>query len=342
MTASVSLLLPVYNEQAHIEACIAALRAQDHPGIVEILVAEGGSTDATPRLLAQMAQGSPPLVVVDNPDRNQAPGLNRLIERARGDVAVRIDAHTTYAPDYVSRCVAALSTSHAAMVGGPMIPQGETRREKAIAAAMSSPVGIGNSPYRRPDAAGEADTVYLGAFRIETLRALGGYRQFPSGVAEDTDLAYRVRATGGRVILDPAISSRYRPRSTYRSLWRQFWKYGRAKAEMLYANGRFPSWRPLAPLALILLVVAGIGWGAVTAVWWPLLGVLALWLGAVVVGAVRSRHVAGTALAILVMHASYGLGLGWGLLAGRGFVRGLAAMRGPDPGADPPTDQLDR
>ncbi len=342
MAPPVSLLLPVYNEEAHIESAITSLRVQDYPAIVEILVAEGASTDRTRTILEGMEQGRPPLVIVDNPDRNQAPGLNRLIRRATGEIAVRVDSHSTYAPDYVTRCVEALVRTEADMVGGPMIPMGETPREEAIAAAMSSPVGVGPSRYRRPGAAGETDTVYLGAYRLATIRAAGGYRRFPSGVAEDTDLAYRIRRSGGRVVLDPGIRSSYRPRSSYRALWRQFWRYGRGKAEMLFANGRFPSWRPLAPLLLVLAIAMSALSGVLTGVWWPPAAVCGAWLLAAFAGAARSGRILGTVWATLIMHASFGLGLAHGLLAGRGFLADLPPVGGLDPGGDPPAHHLDR
>ena len=242
---TVSILLPVFNEVTHIRECLASLYTQTYPAIIEILVAEGGSSDGTREILAELSLTNPSLTVVENPDRLQSHGLNRLIASARGEISVRIDAHSTYADDYVSRCVDALETSGAALVGGPMIPIGSTARERAIAAAMTSPVAVGRSAYRRDGAAGEADTVYLGAFATATLRTFGGYRHLPSGVAEDTDLAYRIRKAGGRIVLDPAIRSTYRPRSSFRGLWRQFRRYGQGKAEMLYLNRRFPS-RPWA------------------------------------------------------------------------------------------------
>lgn len=339
---TVSVLVPVLDEAAHIEECIASLRAQDHPGIVEILVAEGGSTDGTASILERLAAGTPPVRIVPNPHRNQSAGLNLLISLAVGEVVTRADAHTRYAADYVGRSVAALEASGADLVGGPMLPEGSTPREGAIAAAMRSSVAVGRTAFRRSDASGEVDTVYLGTMRTDTARRMGGYRRLPSGVAEDADLAFRIRRAGGRVVLDPAIRSSYRPRRHLRDLARQFFRYGRGKAEMLYLNGRFPSWRPLAPLLLLLGLAAATLLGVTADVWWPLIALSGAWLVTIAIGARRSPRVPTTAAAIVVIHAAYGTGLLRGLVAGRRALSRISPMGGAPPAGDAAAGQLDR
>lgn len=339
MTPTVSILLPVFNEAASIELCLASLRAQNYPVIIEILVAEGGSDDGTSDIVSAVAARDPRVRMIANPDRLQSHGLNRLLALARGEIIVRADAHTEYAADYVSRCVAVLAETGADLVGGPMLPSGTTAMEKAVAVAMTSPVAVGGAAFRRRGAAGPVDTVYLGALATATLRRHGGYRHLPSGVAEDADLAYRIRRAGGRVWLDPAIRSAYRPRSTLGALWRQFRRYGVGKAEMLYLNGEFPSWRPLAPLLLMAGMLGGVVVGAAGISWWPLAGIVAIWVAAVGVGSLRSQSPVRTTAAIATMHAAYGIGLAVGLLRGRS---GVAAVRSAAPPADPPTDDLDR
>ena len=125
----VSIVLPCRNEAGHIEACIQSILAQEPPeGGVEIIAADGMSTDGTRAYLEEMARKHPQLRVLSNPGRIVSTGLNAAIRAARGEVIVRMDAHTTYAPDYVKQCLAVMKETGADNVGGPMQTQAHTFR----------------------------------------------------------------------------------------------------------------------------------------------------------------------------------------------------------------------
>ena len=201
--------------------------------------------------------------------------------------------------------------------------QGRLRR--AVGAAMASPLAIGPGRFRRPDQAGEVDTVYLGAFRRSDFLELGGYRDFPSAVAEDADLYYRWRQNGRKVLLDPSIVSSYTPRGSLRSLFRQYYKYGRGKADMLWANGRLPSLRPVAPV-LLVVGLAATGVIAVFGLWWPLALLGGAWIIELTIAAATTKPV--TPLAVLtggMMQLAYGIGLVRDLLKGPWAARRAAA-----------------
>lgn len=185
---AVSLLLPVFNEAGFLDACLESLSSQDYPGPIEIVVADGGSTDGTRERLEDLhAAGS--LILVDNPQRRQWAGLNLAAAAARGEILIRVDGHSVYRPDYVRASVDALAAG-ATAVGGRMIPEGDTPVGLAIASAMASPWAVGPARYRHQEHRSEVDTVYLGAFRKADFNRLGGYRDLP-GVAEDADLYFR-------------------------------------------------------------------------------------------------------------------------------------------------------
>ncbi|HSK06672.1 MAG TPA: glycosyltransferase family 2 protein, partial [Acidimicrobiia bacterium] len=244
---SVSVILAVWNEAEFIDDVLTDLLGQDYPGPFQVVVADGGSEDGTREKLDVWAGRDERLIVVHNPERRQAPGLNLAAEKATGADLVRSDGHTAFAPDYVRASVTALEETGGA-VGGRMYPVGRTRFGRAVAAAMKSPLTMGPGRFHHSVIREEVDTVYLGAMRREWFETLGGFRAFPSGTSEDADLYFRWRRQGGKVFVDPSISSEYTPRDHPRALWRQYFRYGMGKAEMLWRNGAFPSWRPLAPL----------------------------------------------------------------------------------------------
>jgi len=314
----ITVILPVLNESAHIDACLETLARQDYPGPVTVVVADGGSEDDTVARLEGWRRRLPGLEVIHNPDRRQSPGLNLAAAAAPGEILIRADGHTEYAPDYVLRSVQALvELGPGWAVGGNMRPVGRTGFGKAVAAAMRSRF-VSPARFHQSRRRSEVDTVYLGSFRRDEYLALGGLRSFPSGSSEDADFYFRWRKSGRRVLLDPDVRSTYRPRERVGSLWRQYFRYGQGKTEMLYANGRLPSWRPLAPLALVM-GLGGTGGLAVFKRTVAPFGVMAATWGVVLVGVgVRADGPAlPVAGATALMHLGYGLGTVWGLLRGR-------------------------
>lgn len=318
---SVSIILPVLDEISSIDDVLDLLAAQTYDGPLEIVVADGGSTDGTRERLGERAARDRRVIIVDNPQRRQASGLNLAAERAIGDILIRADGHTVYDKDYVRNSVLALAETTAVAVGGPMNPVAESGFAVAVAGAMNSPLVL-PARFHHADRREVVDTVYLGAFRRSDFLAVGGFRSFPSGTSEDADLYARWRARGRTIIVDPAIRTAYTPRNSPASLWKQYFRYGKGKAEMLWANRRLPSLRPLAPSLLVVGLIAFAILAVVTGVWWPLAALAGAWIAWLLFVGLRS-HVptVGVMFAAAIMHLSYGLGLLWGLLRGPGPVR---------------------
>lgn len=319
---TVSILLPVLNEERFINGCLDSLTLQDYPNIVEILVLDGGSTDQT-GVIASCWNDSR-VRVVENPRITAAAAMNIGISGAKGQVICRADAHTLYEPDYVRNCVATLLETGADNVGGPMRPVGQSTFGRAVAAATSSRWGVGPGLFHYADRRVDADTVYLGCWWRTTLEALGGYDEsLLQWAAEDQELNFRIRNAGGRVVVDPTIRSWYFPRETPRGLARQYHNYGVAKASTLAKHGRLPTWRPLAPAALVLGSMAallfGRRWGrlVIPAGHGVASALVALKLAAE--DGVSSRRVFA---AFEICHWSYGVGFCaglWRIVSGRGF-----------------------
>lgn len=322
-----SIILAVLDEITNIDDVVDSLSDQQYDGSLEIVIADGGSVDGTRERLDERVGLDSRIVVIDNPGRRQSPGLNLAATQASGEILVRADGHTLYATDYVRRSITALAETDAVAVGGPMNPVAETGFAVSVVGAMNSPLVL-PARFHRAEQREEVDTVYLGAFRRSDFLAIGGFRTFPSGTSEDADLYARWRSDGRTVIVDPMIKSEYTPRRSPGALWKQYFRYGMGKAEMLWANRRLPSLRPLAPTLLILGLVAFAILAVVTGVWWPLAALAGAWLLWLLYVGISSRaSVIGVAFAAAIMHGSYGIGLLWGLLRGPSRVR--RALGGP-------------
>lgn len=255
----VSVIVPVRNEEGYIGRCLQALSVQDYPRErFEVIVVDGGSTDATEYEAQRTAEATGLTVFfAPNPKRTTATGLNLGLALAHGDVIVKVDGHTRVASDFLSANVRALQESGADAVGGPIETRGHGAVGRAIAKAMSSRFGIGDTAFRLPaDEAQWTDSVPYGAYRREVFERLGGFAE-DIDRGEDDEFNYRLRQSGGRILLTPAVRSTFYCRNTYGALARQYWGYGLAKARVLQRHpGRLRP-RHLVPSALVLTVAGG-------------------------------------------------------------------------------------
>ncbi|HVK73184.1 MAG TPA: glycosyltransferase family 2 protein, partial [Kofleriaceae bacterium] len=313
----VTIAMPAYNEEKYIEACIRSVQAQDYPrDRMEVLVADGRSTDETRAILADLALADPRIRVIDNPDRLQAAGLNRLAREARGDVIVRMDVHCEYAPTYVRKCVETLERTGADNVGGAQRAKARSGFQRALCAALTSRLGVGNAAYRDADQEGFVDTVFLGAFRRQVFEKIGLYD--PNAITnEDAELNQRLLDSGGKIYLSREIEVHYYPRDSFKTLAKQYFKYGRGRARTLLKLGGFPTLRPMIPFFTVVGAGALIGLPPL----WPVapaaFAAYALATGAEAVRVGRDLGPVGmaTAWAIFpVLHVSHGLGFAAGLL----------------------------
>jgi succinoglycan biosynthesis protein ExoA len=317
MQPRVTIAMPAYNEEHYIEACIASVQAQDYPReLVEILVADGQSTDATRDILARLAAADPRIRVIDNPARLQAAGLGLIVKQSTGDVIVRMDVHAEYAPDYVRTCVETLERTGADNVGGAQRAKARTLFQRALCAALDSPLGVGGARYRSADAEGFVDTVFLGAFRRRVFETVGLWD--PGAITnEDAELNQRILDAGGQVYLSRDIVVHYFPRDSLKSLALQYYRYGRGRARTLLKLGTFPTLRPLVPFAM----VAGATAMLLMPPLWPIapaaLATYALATGAEAVRVGRKlgpRAIARVWAIFPVLHAAHGIGFAAGLV----------------------------
>lgn len=288
----ISVVIPMRNEEAWIARCLGTVLAQDYPWeCVEILVADGMSTDGSRRLLAEMAENDPRIRVIDNPGLIVPTGLNLAIAAARGDIIARIDAHTILEPDYLRVGVELLARSAAANVGGPMVCRGGGPVGAAIARAMHSRFGIG-AVFHFATTETECDTVYMGMWPREVFEEVG---LFDAELVrnQDDELSYRIRKAGGRILVTPSMRSLYQNRESWRALARQFYQYGEWKVRVLQKHPRQMSLRHFVPPAFQL----GVGGAAALApVWhaagWIAIGAVAVYATVLALVAALSREAA--------------------------------------------------
>ena len=306
---SVSVLIPARNAEATIGGAIDSVLSQDYEGSVEVIVADGSDTAAMSDLVRRRY---PTVRLVPNPEQIITFGIHAAHRVATGEIIVRCDAHTVFPPGYLRRAVSTLQRTGAANVGGRQLPVGASFFGRAVAIAMTTPLGAGGARYRLGGAEGPADTVFLGAFRRDALEAAGGVDPTLGG-GEDYELNWRLRARGETVWFDPELVITYRPRDTVRDLAWQYFNYGRWKRVVTQRHPTSLLPRHLAsPLLLLGLAaspVLAVTGATSTAAAVLLTYFLTLTLGSLAIG-IRRRSFAALLLPLVLatMHLSWGIG----------------------------------
>ncbi|MFM1909355.1 MAG: hypothetical protein RLZZ545_53 [Actinomycetota bacterium] len=248
---AISVILPVLNEESHLEGAVLSVLSQDYRGPIEIILALGPSRDRTNEIASRLSSQDARVKLIDSPTGKTAAGLNLALAASVSPVVVRVDGHAQIPNNYLSLIIEILNSTGAVNVGGVMAAVGNTPFERAVAGAMRSPLGVGSSRFHTGGEAGEVDTVYLGAFRREALIAIGGFDERFTR-AQDWELNYRLRENGGIIYFDPRLHVTYRPRSTVRALAKQYFEYGRWRRVVSRRHSGTINVRYLAPpLALI-------------------------------------------------------------------------------------------
>lgn len=243
---AISVILPVLNEESHLEGAVLSVLSQDYRGPFEIILALGPSRDRTNEIAAKLASQDRRVKLLDSPTGKTAAGLNLALAASNNPVVVRVDGHAQIPKNYISLIVEILNKTGAVNVGGVMAAVGTTVFERAVAGAMRSPLGVGASRFHTGGEAGEVDTVYLGAFRREALVAIGGFDERFTR-AQDWELNFRLRENGGVIYFDPRLHVTYRPRSSVGALAKQYFEYGRWRRVVSRRHSGTINYRYLAP-----------------------------------------------------------------------------------------------
>jgi succinoglycan biosynthesis protein ExoA len=251
----ISVLIPTLNEEHYIANCLDSLLAGGYPADrLELVVADGGSTDKTREILSAFRVREPNLRWIPNPLVHQAGGVNAAaaIATAKSKYLIRADAHALYPPGFLGDVVAVAEETSAELVVFVNEPHFETCFQRAVAYAFAHPLGVGDSKYRLGNFTGEVEHGQHGCFRREFFEKLGGYdiEIMPN---EDAELSYRVWQSGGRAYLSTRVRMQYLPRRTLGALGRQYFLYGYGRALNCGKHRQMPRLRQMAPPLLIAL-----------------------------------------------------------------------------------------
>ena len=324
--ATVSIIVPCFNEQETISLLLTAIKRQTYPAShIETIIVDGMSTDRTVDVIAEFKSKNPGMTirVMENQKRVIPSGLNLGINSASGEIIVRLDAHSIPDPDYISFSVDGLESKKGDNVGGIWVikPRGSSWQAHSIALAAGHKLGIGDARYRYTNRAQVVDTVPFGAYYRSLFEQIGLFDEnlFTN---EDYEFNARLRSNGGKIWLDPKIKSVYFARRSFSALSKQYWRYGYWKAQMLK---KFPetlklrqALPPLFVTSLILLAILS-PWFILTRV--VLILEIVIYLAILIISGIiagwknkKLAYMLGMPLSIGIMHICWGCAFIWGII----------------------------
>jgi glycosyltransferase involved in cell wall biosynthesis len=314
---AVSVIIPVLNEERFLKQSVEAILNQNYSGELEIILALGPSKDNT-NSIAQELAADKRIRLVQNPSGKTAAALNNAIKHSKFDIIVRLDGHAIVKDTYIKNAVKTLIETNADNVGGLMQAEGTNAFEKSVAAAMTSKFGVGNAPFHVGGKSGEVDTVYLGTFKKSALERVGYFDE--SFIrAQDWEMNYRIRKTGGKIWFNPDLVVSYRPRKNIFQLAKQYFEYGQWRRQVTKTYPETVSLRYLAPPIVVSGLVAGFIFIFISKIFninWMQIGWLApaVYLAVILLGflSIRSKLSVLSRLYLLLvlptMHLAWGVG----------------------------------
>jgi glycosyltransferase involved in cell wall biosynthesis len=250
----ITVVCPVYNEEKYIRNvlnfCIKALPAEK-----ELIFIDGASADRTTEIIKEYLQLHSNIILLHNEKRIVPFALNSAIKQAKGDVIVRLDAHTDYAADYFEKIIETFNATNADIVGGPMrIAKGNAVQD-AVGYATSTFFGVGNSSFHFEDFEGYTSTVYLGAWKKNIFAKTGLFDEVLKR-NQDDEFHYRAKSMGFTIYQSPQIKLYYHPRNTFAKLFMQYYQYGLYKPMVLKKIRSGFNFRHLIPPMFVLYLIS--------------------------------------------------------------------------------------
>lgn len=308
----ITVICPVYNEEHYITEVIEFF-IKAMPTDKELVIIDGGSTDKTVEIINRFQTDHRNIKLLSNHSKFVPFALNKAISETSGDPVIRLDAHTKYADDYFVKILETFSKSGADIVGGPMRAVGTSSFQKAVADATSTAFGIGDSSFHDENHEGFVDSVYLGAWKRSVFADVG---MFDTDMIrnQDDEFHYRAKSLGKTIYLNPEIKSYYSPRSSSRSLFKQYYQYGLFKPLVLKKVRSGIKIRHLIPAGFVFYLFLLIIFNQISFLFIPLI----LYFQLDLIFSCKSKGSVMKSLHMIliypILHISYGSGFIWGLL----------------------------
>lgn len=316
----ISIICPIYNEEKYIHKCIQSMLSQDiDKNEIELLLVDGRSTDKTREIIKDYQANHPLIQLIDNPERSVPYAMNYGIDASKGEIIVRIDAHSEFPTNYIRILKEKLTELNADNVGPVCLtlPANQTTQAKAIATALSSSFGVGNAYFRiGAKKIMEVDTVPFGCFKRETFDRIGKY-DLELTRNQDDELNARIIKNGGKIFLIPDLVVKYYVRDTIKKTRKMYYQYGLFKPLVNKKIGSPATVRQFFPMLFVLGLIVGFVLSFVHLIFlYVYISVILIYLACAILfsymDAKEKKEIVYLPIIFLTVHLAYG----WGYLVG--------------------------
>ncbi len=314
-------VIPCLNEEKYLDGLVENLVANSRDLPIHIVIADGGSADKTPEIAKALADKYDNVSYLHNPKKIQSAAVNLAVEEFGQEATylIRIDAHAKYPNNYFQTLIEEQRETGGGSIVVSMDTVGITPFQEAVAAAQNSKLGNGGSSHRLDETQGKwVDHGHHALMLIKDFLAAGGYDDNFSH-NEDYELDYRMAKLGGKIWLTGKINLIYYPRSDAKSLFKQYYNFGRGVTKMMLKHKNRPRIRQvipaaIAPAALLSLLSPILPIAALPINIWIL---FCLAYGALLGFKAKKLSIAASGIAAMIMHMAWSIGFWKALFDGR-------------------------
>ncbi len=310
----ITIILPIRNEREKISGTLDSILSQSYKGKMEIIIADGMSTDGTREIIDIYKDENPQIHIIDNPEKIVSTGFNRALTISKGGIIIRIDGHAEVGIDFIVNNIKVLKNIKADCVGGFTYHTSKTLIGKHISVAQSSKFGSGGASFRSGLEYGSfVDTLAFGAYKRGAFLLNGGFDE-ELIKNQDEEFNYRLIQNGGKIWMDPSITSIYYVRDSMLKLSKQYYYYGFFKIRVMQKTNALLAIRHLIPSLFILAIMLSSYISYINQCIWPVFTVLGAYFSFNIVFTIYESLRKGFKLLVLLplvfflMHISYGVG----------------------------------
>ena len=254
---SVSILLPIRNEENFIGQTLKSIIEQDYPKEkLELVIADGDSNDRTIYEINKLKKEFYNLKILHNKDKTMPKGFNLALNSSKSDIVLMFGGHSVLPKNYISKSVENLKNYNSSCAGGVIEAIGDSFWGNVIARSISSVFGVGNVSFRLKNSkSGYVNSIPFGCYKRSIFDTIGGLDEELIR-NQDDEFNFRLTQSGYKIWQDSSLVIKYFCRLSLKKLFNQYLQYGFYKVRVIQKRRALISFRHIIPsLFLISLFI---------------------------------------------------------------------------------------